>query len=418
MANFDWDRFFDGCVARDFGKFSNKLVWVYDYQPENEAVSKHGYVHVMHKQFFSSKAANGLPEYAPAIPAPTWHEGVAPYIVDPAGEQFMLKVPKLECDPGRECWLSPAFPDEQTTDQHDASNAGEQAGTNPARRLKRRKKTKQDWGCDRVFEDVMKTANVHGFPPVIKDQWRALKHLNVQYATRDLLPCVPFSITPGPGEAETQPASFMIEGQPVAWTELWRPLLHRFPRRHQQRTSNVGASSDNVTADDDHGRDVSGMSGEQGAPSKKARRPIVSAATLAAHNGVTSLNRPPVELERAKRVVRREQAVDALPDVVTSVHKDRLYFVRTTVNEGEFQMGLALALTNSEEDGGASPASVKFQWFARAKWIRGKHHRWDDTPAFVVAGFHTIPSTHRLEHTESSRCCDHTILFTLSTLHR
>lgn len=51
----------------------------------------------------------------------------------------------------------------------------------------------------------------------------------------------------------------------------------------------------------------------------------ISAATLAAHNRVTSINHQPVELARARKLVAREAQVEALPKVIEKVEKDQLY---------------------------------------------------------------------------------------------
>ena len=96
----------DGCCAKDFGNFRDEHIWVYDHQPKNEALADHGYVHVSHKQYFCTQGDETTPEYKPAVVAPGDHEGTAPFVVDPRGEKFMTKFPKLADDPGRERWLS------------------------------------------------------------------------------------------------------------------------------------------------------------------------------------------------------------------------------------------------------------------------------------------------------------------------
>lgn len=55
--------------------------------------------------------------------------------------------------------------------------------------------------------------------------------------------------------------------------------------------------------------------------------------------------------------------------------------MRTIASEGEFKLGLALALGDGNDVGHL----VSFKWFTRCEWIRGKKHIWGNTPLFVVA---------------------------------
>lgn len=402
MANFNWEKFFDGCVAEDFGTFSNRLVWVYEHQPQNPAVAKHGNVHVTHKAFFADKAANGLPEFSPAVPAPSTHGGIAPYIVDPEGELFMLNIPKHTQDPGREEWVSAKMP----SCTYGGGDAGKH--TQPPQPIdmpttasqKKEQRTKRGWGCDKVFGDVLKTATAHQFPASIVNQWKALKQMHTMHATSDVLPQVPFNISPPPCEVEGQILeSFRIDGQPVSWSELWRPLAFRFPRSHminsQEGTHQGHADDDgegvgvvNVTHNIQHDNAVPSLNAcWADARAKRAKcNNVVSAATLAAHNGVTSLNHRPVELARARKAVEREKNLQSLPDTVSKVEKGNLYFVQTSAQEGELKVGLAQAL----EDGSDSTSKARFKWYTRVEWIRERRHEWGDNTMFIVAGMHVL----------------------------
>lgn len=392
MANFDWGKFFDGCVADDFGQYANRLVWVYEFQPDNAAVAKHGYVHVTHKVFYADKGKDGAPEFMPVVLAPPSHQGITPWIVDPAGEQFMLNIPDYKRDPGRETFVSSEMPN--AVSSQDATTATQSAKMRGMSAGKRRKKKKDGWGRNRVFTDVFKTAAAHNFPPRVIDEWKALQHMHATYEKSDDLPAVPFNISPPVGEAKTQDATFAIDGQPVPWAELWRVLAFRFQRKHAEQEhctrnecqAREGHQADSAPPSVGHRQEH----GTRPPRAKKSQTQRLSAATLASHNGVTSINHLPAALARAQKVVKQiHNVLASLPDTVSKVEKLQLYFVRTTASEGEFQVGLAQACEGASGD---ASTTVECKCFVRESWIHGKHHEWGESPMFRVAGDPDQPS--------------------------
>lgn len=377
MANFDWEKFFDGCVSADFGQFGSRLVWVYEHQPHNPKVQKHGYVHVTHKVFFADKGHDGLPEFSPSIPAPENHQGIAPFVVDPAGEMFMLNIPSINDDPGREPWVSGEMPNRAaSTDKKSAERGAEReaaAKKTSIEKPKERSNERTPWGFAKVFKDVFKTAAAHDFPPHIMDQWKALQHMHASFSS-ETLPDTPFHISPPAGQALTEEADFPIDGQPVAWAELWRVLGYRFPRAHsQQVTTQLSGGTTKQQRDD----------GAVMRTKKSKHHAVVSEETLAVHNGVTSINHRPKYLARARKVMEQHNALAALPKTMLHVSKGSLYFIRTSALEGEMKVGLAECIEDADL---ASAPAAQFKWFVRHQWIHGRKHEWGVTPRFCKAG--------------------------------
>lgn len=373
MANYDWEKFFEGCVSADFTQYGKRLVWVYEYQPHNAAVARHAHVHVTHKVFYADKGEEGMPDFMPVIQAPPEHQGIAPCIIDPAGELFMLKIPNIQDDPGKEPWVSSEMPHVGHDEQEQRRGGGQwQHGI----RRKKKKKGKEGWGCERVFTDVLKTATAHNFPAVIRDQWKALKNMHATYQKSDELPDVPFYICPPADEASSPDANFLIDGQPVPWEELWNILAFRFKRPHAQHPSSSSCSATN--------EGQLALVAEEGSVVGRAKRTRrISADTLAAYNEVTSLNHQPAARKRARKLMKHQEVQATLPENVSKVEKDKLYFIRTSVLEGEMKVGLAMAL---EDVAFKRTSQARFRWFVRKQWISERREKWSDTPLFVVAG--------------------------------
>lgn len=260
MANFDWEQFFECCVARDFAFFSGEHVWLYQFQPENPAVTRQGFLHLSHKEYFNTNSTHEVPEYKPVIEAPPNYPGIAPFIPDPAGEQFMLRFPDVKKDPGREQWRSAG----------DDKKAG-------------------GWSKDTVFSDVQKTARVDDFPALQVDQWLAFRDMYNKYLNSVSLPNLPIEIHAPPADAHAS-ETFKLDGQPAAWDELWRVLASRFPRLLLQ---DVEASGEQAASGD--------RADNAHLPAKQRRIPKgtekemkkVTKETMAAHNNVTSINNRP-----------------------------------------------------------------------------------------------------------------------------
>lgn len=348
-------------------------------------MARHGYVHVSHKEHFNSKAQDGLPEFGPATQAPSSHDGIAPYVVDKRGEQFMLRFPKSPSTdgqgPGLEDWLPSEVPNALNS-----SASGRNSNQQPPR----------GWGCQRVFRDVLKTANAHQFPAVNMDQWVALRDFHTQYPTNSNLPQMPITISASENERKTS-ESFQMHGQPVAWASLWKVLAFRFSRPHLQSQNNDAHVSSEQGAQN-YAHDS--LAPHKHMRAKRARNSCrVADDTLAYHNGVTSLTNPRAAYDRAKKASMRHNTLSKLPSNINGVQKDQMYFVKTTAREGEFQVGLALALEDCNE--AASEAS--FKWFTRAEWIRKRKHTWGDTPLFVVAA---DPHSAHVAYTSMERIVD------------
>ena len=342
MANYDWDKFFEGCCANDFKNFKDELVWFYEYQPDNEEVRKHGYVHVSHKQYFNTTATDELPEFKPACVALETSAGIAPFVLDPKGEQFVLRFPDIRKDPGREAWRS-------------ASDDKKGGG----------------WNRDKVFADVLKTAKQDDFPAHNVDQWHALRDMTCKYETSDSLPTLPISIR-APADVAQTTESFDIDGVPIAWGELWSVLDMRFPRPNLMQLD-AGIEHDSRKRSVVHDNDI------RAKPSLKKQK--VTKETLAAHNNVTSMTNPPAKRARAVKVANREKMLSRLPTAVDKVAKDTLYFVRSGEFEGELKVGLAMALQDAKRGD-----DVSVMWFTRKEWTTRRTHKWADNPLFIVAG--------------------------------
>lgn len=364
LANFNWEEFFRGCVSETFGLYKGEHVWVYHHQPHNEAVARHGHVHVSHKTFFNSREEEGLPEFGPAIPTDECYEGIAPFKLDPRGEQFMLRFPWYMDDPGREQWQANEPSKARSGNQTDATQS-DTVGT---------------WHCDRVFRDVMKTAKAHNFPPRNKDHWSALRHFHTVHSSSNTVPNMPFTIQ-APEDERMTTESFALDGQPVKWEELWRVLAFRFPRPQiQQQLGHHQHVAERARETALPSQQSADCARSKQTRSDKAMVAKVTAATIAVHNAVTSLTNPPAALARAKKAQGRKDALSTLPQTMTCVQKGTLYFVRTTVDEGEMKVGLAVALESSTD------TTVKLKWFTRTEWVRERKHIWGQTPMFLVAG--------------------------------
>ena len=109
LNNTNWERFFDGCIHKDFADFSDHRFWVYEYDP---SLPEHGYVRVTYKEAVNTVATPERPyEFKPV----NLVDGE--YTLDPKGLIFMqdarftpncsnpnARFPLLSNNPGIDDW--------------------------------------------------------------------------------------------------------------------------------------------------------------------------------------------------------------------------------------------------------------------------------------------------------------------------
>ena len=82
---------------------------------------------------------------------------------------------------------------------------------------------KDIWHRKKVMGDI-RNHTAASFPPAQQDQWAALDAFHTQYATSDVVPCVPFSMI-GPAQRWNVP-----RGTPINWHAAFAGLTLRYDR--------------------------------------------------------------------------------------------------------------------------------------------------------------------------------------------
>eukprot|EP00965_Chrysotila_dentata_P255040 6212079-Pleurochrysis_carterae.AAC.1 len=365
-GNFDWVSWAMSfkSVAADFGDQSKMRLWQYEF---DEQLVQHGCVLVRYRRNLLPPK-DGEPEFLPADRVD------GKWVPKPEGLLFMVhgSFPDISIAPDLETWK----PAETSAAEGLGVNAAseQQASSSDAKRNK-------PWKSQKVFSDILGHSML-SFSSDQRDQWRALHHFHMMYATCDSMPNLPVLCTPPPSEAENPSSSWSMEhGTPISWADAWRKLAWRYPRPHQPQQGGAqfapAAAQEAATtaADNSETRHESGAA---------AARPVRARAVDAAiYNGVTGLNNPKRVKKKAVQAQQRDTCIDSSGVSRESVNVGELVFVGVPdCFEGELAVGLGRVVAPASSEG-----EVMVEWLQRVGVSCDPLHRgyaWTGSPRFVA----------------------------------
>jgi hypothetical protein len=264
LANFDFAKFLDGCVSKDFGNHKDKRWWRF---VRDERVEGHGEVQVLYKEKLTDTATNTHEEWRPFDLVPR-SEAQPKYATRPNGLRFMDRWPDTADDPGVEAFTTPA--------------GGDNA--------------EGGWRRQRVEKDVMDTGRKLGFTAKQESEWRALFSFHEEHQTADSVPKTPAMLTIDDGRAHT------LRGAPMRWrSEVWS-TLHRHAVACGRRTDDGGVAA--------HESSSMGASARDNAVRTAGRMPPPPLAVI---NGVTGIDAPRRDRSAAQKTYSQQQDFQNLP---------------------------------------------------------------------------------------------------------
>ena len=192
MANFDFWKFYDGCVDADFSSYGKPNVWRYSRH------STTGRPMAQFKMLIQDVATFEKDEWGPWIeeyitrtrPNGTVERNVRVLRSIPGGINFMLSYPDISSDPGLEPW-----------------------------------KEDEDWKRETVFDSLCRQWSFCKVTPTTatsqhgpRDSWDAMAKWYSSHQTVDTMPTLPFTIKTDQGDDIT------VSGMPCSWSAMWTKL--------------------------------------------------------------------------------------------------------------------------------------------------------------------------------------------------
>ena len=348
LANFDWGAWLEGCISKEFKHMKGERSWLFEYDPTHIDL-----VRVTFKKDPAVLATDTHDERRPYLPV----DDAGRYRTDPQGIRFMVRQPDVAKAPPMEPWKSDALPNSKGTPP-EATQGQAVLGISSAEPTV---KTAKSWGREKVEHDVMKSAN-ESMTNAQQAEWEALFKFHSTYLTADSIPNCPITLPSRDGR------SFVLNGAPQPWDEMWRHL-RRLPRPHHAPT---GANADVIGA---CATTSISSAGGTVATARPRALPLV--------NGVTGLNYPSGDHSKALLAERASAAVAIMPSRIATPLELKLYFIALCAPEGEYRVGIG-RVTRCIPGGGGG----EVEWLARKGWSANAAHagfRWGANPVFQAS---------------------------------
>lgn len=333
VANFDFVQWLYACmdesrlvikeVRHDDGSVSRPepLVWRYEWDPSQDQPI------VNYKMTMHSRPTFDQSEWGPWRETYLDYEDPASGMVskrrvlrtDPAGVDFMLKLPDVRVDPGYEEFLA--------------------AG---------------DWSMTKVFADMGKVVYPPSAPSNTKDVWKTLASWHAQHERSGDVNVVPVPFS------EPHMAGKVMGAHMLSWHEMWATLLRFSPRKPLHGPLTSGSAAPSASTSTDAQLPVRPIAQPIPAAGPPAPAPRAHAVNVVNHRGYTV----------AEAAVQRMCGEDGEQFLRDNIGKpSSLVWVELGIGvfEGELRVGLAAISARPPigERAARDGTEVWVEWFTR-----------------------------------------------------